>query len=190
MPKRIPNLAETILEKSTLLFSTLGYDAVDMKLVAQEAGTSVGNLYNYYKSKPELFLAVVKSWRANLLESSRTLLRSDQPRKDRIMGILRQIYGDVSEWKGLWKEFAAGADGRAHMVEMKARNATSHPWGLKPDELELLAEFEVLLVGQPSPDNVSRWAYVVLMVTIQMAGRFSDCREQNWKFIEDLVDRI
>jgi AcrR family transcriptional regulator len=191
MPKRIPHLAETILEKAQSLFSERGYASVDMKEVAAKAGTSVGNLYNYFPSKPALFLAIHSRWRKDLLSASQEILGSDRPRRDKILAMLRRLYDDVASWKELWKEFMGGSDARAQIMAAKAKEAGPARFGwLDPDEQALLAEIETLLTGQPSPDPAARWAFLVVSATIQLAARLPEQREDNWKFLETLVDKI
>lgn len=189
MPKRIPNLLETIVAEASRLFSEFGYDAVDMKQVAAEAGTSVGNLYNYFPSKPALFLAIVQLWRNQLLEACQAVLASDLPRREKIFAVLRRLYDDFSSWHGLWKEFLAGREERHQIIEAKAKNTGPHPWGLGPEESLILKDFEVLLTGTLSPPPY-RWSYLVITAAIQLASRYPQDREENWKFLETLVDKI
>jgi AcrR family transcriptional regulator len=190
MPKRIPHLAETILERASQLFSRQGYDAVDMKMVAAEAGTSVGNLYNYFPSKPALFLAIVQRWKRLLLDACEEILESDQTRREKILAILGRLYDDVASWQGLWKEFLSGREERTQVVELKAQAKTNpNPWGLGSDEVVLLAQFEQLLTGS-THGGPHRWAYLVIMATLQLASRYPNARDENWKFIETLVDKI
>lgn len=190
MPKRIPHLPETILEQAATLFSRLGYDAVEMKQVAAEAGTSVGNLYNYFPSKPALFLAVKLRWKRQLVQVCRAILESDRPRRDRVLDVLRRIYDDLTSWRGLWSEFLRGPAERAEFIEAKMKMADSPPWGLGPDERALLSDFEALLTRAVSPPPSTRWALLTIAATIQLAARYPEEREENWKFLETLVDKI
>lgn len=191
MPKRIPHLAETIVEQARRLFSERGYNAVDMKQVAAEAGTSVGNLYNYFPSKPALFLAIHSRWRKELLAAGREILARDLPRRDKIHAMVRRLYDDVSSWKELWKEFAAGGDVRAQLMAAQSKMPGQGKFGrLDPEEEAMLADFDTLLTGRPEPDSGSRWAFLVVTATIQLAGRLPEHREENWKFLEQLVDKI
>lgn len=183
MPKRIPHLAETILEKAGLLFSRHGYAAVDMKQVALESGTSVGNLYNYYRSKPELFLAISKGWRTRLVETCRELLVAEGTRRERILAVLGRLYEDITRWQGLWAEYLAGNEG--HTLGPKPRGL-----GMNPEEEAFLADFEALVVGDSRPGGPHRWATLLITATVQLAKRFPDDREANWKFLETLVDKL
>jgi AcrR family transcriptional regulator len=190
MPKRIPGLSETILEQASLLFSRLGYDAVDMKQVAAEAGTSVGNLYNYYPSKPALFLAIKTRWKEDLIEACDELLDSDLPRREKILAVLRRLYDDVARWHGLWREFLSGSEERAHLIADKAKNLGARPWGLGADDKNLLSRLESLLLNAPATDPEARWAFVTVSATLQLAGRYPEQTRENWHFLETLVDKI
>lgn len=183
MPKRIPHLAETILEKASDLFSRLGYAAVDMKQVAVESGTSVGNLYNYYPSKPALFVAIWMRWRANLVATCRALLAAEGTRREKILSVLARLYDDITRWQGLWAEYLArdSTDG----TKPKGRGL-----GLSPEEEAFLTEFEGLLVGEARAEEHHRWATLVITATVQLAKRHPEDREGNWKFLETLVDKI
>lgn len=189
MPKRIPGLSETILDQAALLFSKHGYEAVDMKQVAVAAGTSVGNLYNYHPSKPALFMAIKTRWKEDLADSCQEIFRSELPRRDKILTVLNRLYNDIASWHGLWTEFLSGSEERAQFMASKARGEGPHSW-LGSEEQDILGQMELLLTGQPSSDGVKRWAFLLITATLQMAARYPSHREENWKFIETLVDKI
>ena len=52
-----------IMEGANQLFMSLGFDAASMGAIAQAAGVSKGTLYVYFKSKEELFGAIVEDQR-------------------------------------------------------------------------------------------------------------------------------
>lgn len=52
---------DLILSASLKLFSSKGFGETSIRDIAKEAGISVGLLYNYYKSKEDLAMAVMKS---------------------------------------------------------------------------------------------------------------------------------
>jgi TetR/AcrR family transcriptional regulator, mexJK operon transcriptional repressor len=51
---------EAILSVATEIFLAGGYDAASMSAIAAELGGSKGTLYNYFRSKEELFAAVIQ----------------------------------------------------------------------------------------------------------------------------------
>jgi AcrR family transcriptional regulator len=105
MPKIIPDLGSRILQTAARHFETKGYAATDMKSLARELGASVGTLYNYYSSKPQLFLEVSLLWKqelnARLLDR---LDREDSPAA-KLRATLLMLYDDMESYTGLWREF-------------------------------------------------------------------------------------
>ncbi len=55
-----------ILDAAMLVFTRHGYDKTRMDDIAQEAGLSKGSLYWYFKSKKDLFLALLKATTGNI----------------------------------------------------------------------------------------------------------------------------
>lgn len=49
-------------------FTRKGYHGTSVRDIAREAGVSIGNLYNYYRTKEELFIAVVTRYEARIDE--------------------------------------------------------------------------------------------------------------------------
>ena len=56
--KQAIEMKEKIQETAMRLFNDKGFTAVSMENIAQEAGCSVGNIYNYFKTKDELSVAM------------------------------------------------------------------------------------------------------------------------------------
>ncbi|MBN2075116.1 MAG: TetR/AcrR family transcriptional regulator [Dehalococcoidales bacterium] len=54
-----------ILEAALSVFSEKGYGVATIPDIAEKAGLAVGSIYNYYPSKRELFLAVIKNFILN-----------------------------------------------------------------------------------------------------------------------------
>jgi AcrR family transcriptional regulator len=48
------------------LFTRQGYHGTSIREIANATGSSIGNIYNYYRSKEELFRAVVQSYEAKM----------------------------------------------------------------------------------------------------------------------------
>ncbi len=69
-------ITNKILEAATFLFREVGYKQTSIAKIAQKAEISTGNLYHYFKSKDELFEAVLpkefaSSFRAKLNKATR-----------------------------------------------------------------------------------------------------------------------
>ncbi len=69
------DLRESILETAEIEFLKKGFKAASMRKIAQKSHTTLGNIYNYFKSKEELLDAVVgdiPSQVENLLRGHKT----------------------------------------------------------------------------------------------------------------------
>lgn len=51
---------ERILDAATLTFTEFGYERTKVEAIAQDAGVSTATIYNYFKTKPAIFAAVVE----------------------------------------------------------------------------------------------------------------------------------
>lgn len=59
--KSLSNGEQAILEAAEILFAEKGFDAVSMSAISKLANTSKPNIYHHFKSKNELYLAVMKA---------------------------------------------------------------------------------------------------------------------------------
>ena len=92
--ERIPeDKRRRVLESAKRAFARHGYAGTNVNIVAREAGISVGSLYQYFRSKEDIFLA--------LIESSHSLLASiiDDifTRESTFMGRVEAILGVAVE---------------------------------------------------------------------------------------------
>lgn len=60
MPKILENVAEDILRVSRDLILKEGYSNVSIRKIASACGVSTGTIYNYYKSKDEILVSIIK----------------------------------------------------------------------------------------------------------------------------------
>lgn len=105
MPKIIPDLGPRILQTAARHFERQGYGATDMKTLAAELGISVGTLYNYHASKPELFLAVSLLWKEELSQRLLRRLDSEESPVAKLRATLLMLYDNMESYTGLWREF-------------------------------------------------------------------------------------
>jgi AcrR family transcriptional regulator len=59
MQKRVADRRRSIIEAAGKLFALEGYEATTMKKIADEAGTSIGNMYFYFPNKEELMINLI-----------------------------------------------------------------------------------------------------------------------------------
>ena len=60
------NTKEKILEVAFVLFLNKGYDSVSISNIKKEANVGSGTIYNYFKSKEDLYDEVLNKYLINL----------------------------------------------------------------------------------------------------------------------------
>lgn len=70
---------QSLLEEAERVFARTGFQATKMTEVARAAGVAVGTIYNHFKSKEEIFEAVVLSRSAEFRGELEPLLRIESP---------------------------------------------------------------------------------------------------------------
>lgn len=106
MSKVINDVEKNIFNSAMNLFGDLGYDTVDMKMIANGAGIAVGTLYNYYPNKMQLYLSVLEfSWDDTLKKIDKNK-KLDIPPELKIRKYLEVLYDDIEGRKGLGVEIA------------------------------------------------------------------------------------
>lgn len=64
MPKGFDNLKETIIQESRKLLSNKGYKDLNIREIAKNCDIASGTFYNYFSSKDDLILEIVREdWR-------------------------------------------------------------------------------------------------------------------------------
>ncbi|WP_246150584.1 TetR/AcrR family transcriptional regulator [Streptomyces qinzhouensis] len=105
-PRSAPKSEQTrtlILETALRLFQERGYDKTTMRVIAKEAGVSVGNAYYYYASKEHLVQGFYDRIGAEHRAAVRPLLDTETDLAARLSGVLN-AWLDVAE---PYHEFAA-----------------------------------------------------------------------------------
>jgi AcrR family transcriptional regulator len=103
MPKIIKDIEITIRNCAMELFVQLGYINVDMKMISKKSGVAVGTLYNYYESKKQLYLSILKeSWQNtfNKLDAINELTISSD---EKLRKFINTLYEDVEARNGIGK---------------------------------------------------------------------------------------
>src|ERR1700710_2585190 len=85
MPRlKAPQRREQLIEVATKLFAKWGYDATTTAAIAEAAGVTEPILYRHFKSKQELFVAIVREMSDQTLANWRTLIADADNATDRI----------------------------------------------------------------------------------------------------------
>lgn len=125
---------EAILETARQLFSEDGFATTTMEQVAARADVGVGTLYNYFKSKNLLLLALADDATTEMLAKGASVVAAPDPDPISAVGNLLVVYCDIATMldKPLMRELIAVSFGTAR--------------DLLPDLMQL----DMLLVSQLS----------------------------------------
>ncbi|MEI8094214.1 MAG: TetR/AcrR family transcriptional regulator [Spirochaetales bacterium] len=189
MPKIIPDLAPRILETAGHHFEAKGYEGTDMKSLAAELGISVGALYNYHPSKPELFMAVAARWKIDLTERLLRELDSSTDATLRLRTTLRMLYENMETFTGIWREFLSSG----------ARFAPESPQAqvFRRDNEELNSRLQALFRevwrGHPNAaalvdDPQDRLAQIITGSIMQLVMNGQDDQAGTRAFVERWID--
>src|SRR5678809_149675 len=75
MPRlKAPQRREQLMEVATKLFARNGYDATTTAAIADSAGVTEPILYRHFKSKQDLFIAIVKAVSAQTMKHWQELI--------------------------------------------------------------------------------------------------------------------
>lgn len=128
-----------ILGAASGLFGTRGYADTGMEQIATAADLAVGTLYNYFPSKAQLLLAIVRQETRDLLAAGRRVL--DDPPSDPIEAVaaLFDVYaaGLAHHDRRLWRELLCAAIGEPRTIGARVFES----------DLRLIAQLGSLLEG-------------------------------------------
>ncbi len=79
---------ERILEAASTLATKGGYEAVQMRDVAEKAEVALGTLYRYFPSKTHLLIAVMQQMTAGLVRATAKRPPAGDTPADRVIGLL------------------------------------------------------------------------------------------------------
>lgn len=94
---------EAIREAATKIISRQGFFQTRPKEIAEEAGVSVGTIYNYYESKQEILVDIFSEELNDRKDFYRELSQSDLPLVDQIKKILERHFSRLSNHKELMR---------------------------------------------------------------------------------------
>ncbi len=73
MPKIISNLDQNIIDAAKEILTKKGFEAMNIRDIAEKCNIALGTVYNYYPSKYEIVNAmVVKDWNESIAELDKT----------------------------------------------------------------------------------------------------------------------
>jgi AcrR family transcriptional regulator len=108
-------------------FLVQGVDGASLRQIAKDAGTSIGMVYYYFKTKDELFLAVVEEVYAVLLADLTEALGEDVPPEARLARLYQRFARmDDTEFKVLRLFMREALVSSARFRSLAARFQTGH----------------------------------------------------------------
>lgn len=191
MPKKIPDLELKILDAASKLFASKGYAAVAMKDVAENAGTSVGNLYNYYSAKKDLFLAVRRIWMQRFDDDFASDVKATADPKLALKNAVFRLMEMTECWAGLWEEFIESAK-----TELSAEELATMRDTMKADFREHILKRLDLLVRQCAGPGAAkliesgdtRLAIVLMTMIKHLPMAYPGEKEKNKAFLASYLD--
>jgi AcrR family transcriptional regulator len=90
-------IMERIVQAGRKLFARQGFHATGMRQIAKMAQVSIGSLYHYFRSKDELFLAVVRQAFEERLNQARELMRQGLPAPEILRQVLSMYFGTIRQ---------------------------------------------------------------------------------------------
>ena len=99
-----------ILEAAAELFRSLGYDTVNMEAIAAAADVSIGTIYNYYKNKGDLLVAIVSMEVHEVLAAGEKVIARPPLNAEKAIAKLIANYIEhslVYLSKGMWRQAMA-----------------------------------------------------------------------------------
>jgi AcrR family transcriptional regulator len=100
-----------IIAAARRLFDRKGYDATAMEEIAARAGLAVGTLYNYFPSKDELLLTILRRETDALIGAGEKVLQNPPTSfADAVLAIASLFVDSItSDERGLWREVLGAA---------------------------------------------------------------------------------
>jgi AcrR family transcriptional regulator len=194
MPRKIPDLESKILEAARQLFLKNGYLEVSMKQVACEAGTSVGNLYNYFSTKKDLFLAGRRQGLEDFHEHFSQVTDETDPLTT-VREMLFLLMETMEKWSGLWEDFMQEVS-----VNLPRHEAVALHQALKEETHRLIIpKIEAVLFKLVANDSElrfllelpdSRFAVSLVSLVKFLVKTFPDSRQANRSFLQATLERL
>jgi AcrR family transcriptional regulator len=74
-----PDTASSIFDSAVTVFSERGFHGASMRQLAEDAGVSLGNIYNYFGSKSEILLGILRSASARQMAETDAAIEAAGP---------------------------------------------------------------------------------------------------------------
>lgn len=157
-----------IIEAVIDAISEVGYEAVQMRDVAQRSGVALATAYRYFRSKEHLLAAALEDWQERL--TRRVLSASRFADQDPLSGVLAYL-------RGAQRAFSRNRHMTALMLQMMTSNDPDVGSTIDRMNQTNAEMFERLLHGFP-PDDIPNLSFVLnaaltSAITRLLSGRIS-----------------
>jgi AcrR family transcriptional regulator len=129
-----------IEEAALRVFTRQGFHGTTVRDIAQEAGVSLGNIYNYYKTKEELYVSLVRRYGQQMAEIQQKTLkpllgRFDEAGLEQLAAAVRDIvYKHPDYWRLMYIDVTEfGNKHFAHSFRQLSRNLEQLAGGYRDD---------------------------------------------------------
>ncbi len=114
---------ELIRQAAVRVFSRKGFYKTRAAEVAEEAGISVGTIYNYFRNKDEILLSIFKTEFEKRLSFFRELMKTDIPIQEKIRRILEEHLSQLKKHRSMaqlmmQERFNPGMGLRTRLMEL------------------------------------------------------------------------
>ena len=155
---------DQILDAAYEMLSSRGYHEATMGKIARKAGVSHGTLYWHFKSKEDLFFAVLEREFLRVDEAIRPALAIEQPALKKIEMLLRFSVGTLEQSSTFLTLFFSAMAGSGERFERSLQEMAKKMYSTYNDMLE-----EIIIQGQKEGDireDVNARAVAVAMVSL------------------------
>jgi len=91
MARPASDIRQRLIVSARERFLTEGVDGASLRQIAKDAGTNIGMVYYYFKTKDELFLAVVQDVYGDLLADMERSLAGDAPEEQQFARLYERM---------------------------------------------------------------------------------------------------
>lgn len=102
MPKNLENIRDNILVTARKMLTDEGYSSFNIRKIANHCGIATGTIYNYYKSKQEIVLAIVVIEWQMMIRRMDTGIKMDIEQIDKFAIIYQELCQFMNEVHKIW----------------------------------------------------------------------------------------
>jgi AcrR family transcriptional regulator len=179
VPKYIDGIAEKIYQAAFSSFTVKGYHQVTMKMIARDAGLSIGTLYNYFLNKQDLFINVFRQSMEQTYAVLDKMLEKNEGDKHTFFATL---YDEIVRLKELGRVILK--ENLDHEIFEQMKN---YLIGLIRNLVYKAEEIKDLHIPEKDKERTIR---LLIMSIYDFAQEFPREREENIDFICRLIDKL